>query len=76
MRLEGRMRGTTTTKPKTTSVRLDMKLVDKAMRALGAKSRKEAVYMALEMSVSARHTQKARLKKYAVEDEARRTWDK
>ena len=31
-----------------TSIRLDKKLADKAVRALGAKSRTEAVHMALE----------------------------
>jgi len=34
-----------------TSIRLDTKLADKAVRVLGAKSRTEAVHMALEEMV-------------------------
>jgi len=34
-----------------TSIRLDTKLADKAMRIMGAKSRTEAVHMALEEMV-------------------------
>ena len=37
---------------KLTSIRLDTKLADKAVRVLGAKSRTEAVHMALEEMVA------------------------
>ncbi len=40
---------------KMTSIRLDLELADKAKRALGAKSRSEAVHRALEEVVHLEH---------------------
>jgi Arc/MetJ family transcription regulator len=47
--MEGIMRGAATVK--TTSMRLNTGLADEAMRVMGAKSRTEAVHMALELAV-------------------------
>jgi Arc/MetJ family transcription regulator len=46
-----------------TSIRLDTKLADKAKRALGAKSRTEAVHMALREVVKLKDFKKL-MKKY------------
>ena len=46
-----------------TSIRLDMKLADEAVRALGAKSRTEAVHVALREIVGLQRF-KALMKKY------------
>ena len=46
-----------------TSIRLDTKLADKAVKALGAKSRTEAVHLALE-EIVARDDFKELIKKY------------
>jgi Arc/MetJ family transcription regulator len=46
-----------------TSIRLDTKLADKAVRALGAKSRNEAVHIALREIVGMKRF-KAVIKKY------------
>jgi Arc/MetJ family transcription regulator len=46
-----------------TSIRLDTKLADKAVRALGAKSRTEAVHIALREIVGMKRF-KAVIKKY------------
>jgi Arc/MetJ family transcription regulator len=48
---------------KLTSIRLDTKLADEAVRALGAKSRTEAVHIALKEIVGLKRF-KATMKKY------------
>ena len=62
-----------TTETRKTSIRVNTKLVDEAVRVMGAKSRLEAINMALEEAISAFRSQKALLKKYADEDSKRGT---
>ncbi len=50
------------TKSKVTTIRLDLKLADRAKRALGAKSRTEAVHRALEEVAHTDHFKRWMLK--------------
>lgn len=62
------MHRTAYAKAKTTSIRVDTKLVDEAVRVLGSKSRAEAVRFVLEEFVSLNQFKKI-LKKYAGKGE-------
>jgi Arc/MetJ family transcription regulator len=62
-RRRGMMRSATAAAGKTTSIRLDTKLADEAMKLMGAKSRTEAIHEALEEAVELRRFKKL-MKKY------------
>lgn len=62
------MGGATSEAGKATSIRLNTKLADEAVRLMGVKSRTEAIHVALEEVVAARRFKKV-IKKYAGKGE-------
>jgi hypothetical protein len=62
------MRSATSAAGKATSIRLNTKLADEAVRLMGAKSRTEAIHEALEEAVQLRRFKKF-LKKYGGKGE-------
>jgi metal-responsive CopG/Arc/MetJ family transcriptional regulator len=62
------MRGVPSAAGKATSIRLNTKLADEAVRLMGAKSRTEAIHEALEEAVQLRRFKKF-LKKYGGKGE-------
>jgi Arc/MetJ family transcription regulator len=56
--LEETMRGVAAAAIKTTSIRLDTKLADEAVKLMGVKSRTEAIHEALEEAVETRRFKK------------------
>ncbi|MGD0446551.1 MAG: type II toxin-antitoxin system VapB family antitoxin [Edaphobacter sp.] len=61
--MEGMMRGAAAAEYKATSIRLNTKLADEAMKLMGAKSRTEVIHEALEEAVELRRFKKL-MKKY------------
>jgi hypothetical protein len=56
--MEAMMRGAAAAEYKATSIRLNTKLADEAMKLMGAKSRTEVIHMALEWATDTQRFQK------------------